>query len=373
MESEASGGNLRLLEETSHQHLLAEGSSYMEGSDFMFVTECGEFDISFAHVMFRVGGGKDGVWQVDDTAMLQTTVVVGPKGERGVVRDNDFISNRNFPTEWTGDATVETVGDTVVWKYGAVTHTCSPPQWHFKGLHNGVDFDLKARAIGKPVYWKGEWAQLSKKGAAGFGQPIEVDGTIRIGEAVYEVKQAIGCRDVFIHTTDLAKVYHQNRLSYYWVWILHPSLRAMVYHIPGVRTHSEVNAHGTDVSFADGTTTIEPLEWWLDPRTGVQVPIRWELTMTASEGSTNAIMTAGPRAIYGYLTKSGLSIHTGFLARATGTFTAADGTSVAFENAQSYVEWGRSIFPWAAAPDGACPRRAGGQGCRVTEFSSVLS
>lgn len=345
MESDQAGNHPRLNEETSHQHLLPEGASFMEGSDFMFLTECGDVDLSFAHVMFRVGGGKDGVWQVDDTGMLQTTVVVGPKSERGVVRDNDFISNRNFPTEWEGDASVTIESDRVVWMLGAVTHTATPTHWCFKGVHNGVEFDLTARAIGEPVYWKGEWDQLAVKGAAGFGQSIEVDGTVKIGDAVYEVKKAIGCRDVFIHTTDLANVYHQGRLSYYWLWILHPTLRVMVYHIPDIRTHSEVNANGRDVPFAGGETKVTPLAWWLDPRTGVQVPVRWELSMTSSAGTTHAIMTGGPRTIYGYLTKSGLSIHIGFLARAKGTFTAADGTSIEFENAQSYVEWGRSIFP----------------------------
>lgn len=337
--------NLTLDEEQSHQALLPPGSSYMEASAFMFLAEVGDYDLSFVHVLFRVGGGKDGAWVVDDTGMLQTTVVLAPKDQRGVIADNDFISNRNFAPEWSGDAAVTRHADHVLWELRGVTHRCSPPHWHFHGEHNGVEFDIEAAGIGHAVYWKGEWEGLLAKGAAGFGQPAVFRGSVRIAGKVYPIENAVGGRDNFIHTTDLVHAYHAGKLSYYWIWCIDPALRAMVYHIPGVRTHSEVNARGVDVDFHEGTTTITPEEHWIDPRTGMQVPTRWTLKMESPAGTAEIVLQGGARAVYGYLTRTGVSGHVGFLARGNGRFVSAAGDITEIVDAQSYVEWGRALFP----------------------------
>jgi hypothetical protein len=338
--------NLTLDEEFSHQHLLPPGSSFMEGSAFMFLAETDEFDISFAQVIFRVGGGKQGVWQVEsDTGMLQTTVIISPRSKRGIIEDNDFVSNRSFATDWVGDAQVRRGASEVVWQLAGVTHVCKPPYWTFSGEHNGVQLDLNAAGLGNAVQWKGEWAALDSQGAAGYGQPIAIEGTIRVNGVEHVIKNGRGSRDNFIHTSDLPATYHNNRLSYHWIWCLDPALRAMVYHIPGVRTHSEVNAKGDDVSFEGGETEITVLDSWLDPRTGVQVPTRWQLKMSSPAGKTDLMINGGPRSLYGYLTKTGLSLHVGFLARASGSFTYPDGALIQINDAQSYVEWGRALFP----------------------------
>jgi len=323
----------------------------MEGSDFMILAETEDYDISFVQGIFGLGGGKEGIWQVEnDTAMLQTTVVIAPKSQRGVISDNEFIGNRSFATDWVGDVQITRTEDTVVYQLAKVKHICKPPYWEISGEHNGVEFNLVAGGVGQAVPWKGEWANLATRGGAGHGQPIWVEGTIRANGVTHVIKNGQGCHDNFIHTTDLAKTYHEGKLSYYWIWCLDPALRVMVYHIPGVRTHTEVNARGEDIPFDDGETEIIPLDWWVDPRTGVQVPIRWRLKNCAAGGITDLTFVGGPRSIYGYLTKTGLSLHVGFLARANGTFTHKDGSVTQVKDGQSYVEWGRALFP---LPSGA--------------------
>ncbi|OCK74517.1 hypothetical protein K432DRAFT_409793 [Lepidopterella palustris CBS 459.81] len=338
--------NLSLDDEDSHRHLLPKGSPFMEGSDFMFLAETEDYDISVVQIIFGLGGGKQSTWQVEnDTGMLQTTVIIAPKSQRGVIADNEFIGNRSFATDWEGDVQITRTHDAVVYQLGKIKHVCKPPYWELTGEHNGVEFNLVAGGMGHAVPWKGEWANVATKGGAGYGVPIWVEGTIRANGITHVIKNAQGCRDNFINTTDLAKTYNERKINYYWIWCLDPAMRAMVYHIPGVRTHNEVNAQGEDVPFEDGETEITPLDWWLDPRTGVQVPTRWHLKMHAAAGTTDLVLQGGPRSLYSYLTKSGLSLHVGFLARANGTFTYQDGSVIQIKEAQSYVEWGRALFP----------------------------
>jgi hypothetical protein len=301
-----------------------------------------------ASALFRLGGGKDGIWGVDDTGMSLTWCIVAHKDQRGVIGDNDFISNRLFGTDWSGDLSVTSNKEQVVWASRDVQYTCRPPYWEFKGKQNGIEFDLKANALGHATFWKGNWEELNSYGGAGFGQAVEFNGTIKIKGKTYPIKNALGCRDKLIHKHDLVDVYHSGKLAYYWIWCLDPALRAMIYHVPGVRTHSEVNARGEEMTFNDGTTEITPMDLWVDPRTGVQVPTRWHLAMESSVGKADITIQGGHRALYGFLTRSGVSLQVGFLARANGHFTSADGEVTKIVESQSYVEWGRALFPLAS-------------------------
>jgi len=131
--------NVTLADQLSYVDKLPAGMPYLEKNGFLIMgeTEEGE-EISLVSCIFRVGGGKDGPWQVDGKFKGQTTFLVGPKDHTGGIRDNEFIGNRTWATDHWESGSVEEFGDAVVWTLGNRQHICRPPYWEIKGEHMGI-------------------------------------------------------------------------------------------------------------------------------------------------------------------------------------------------------------------------------------------
>jgi len=336
--------DVTLEEELSQQDKLPPGQHFMEETAFMVLGESEGCDFAMLSCIFRVGGGKQGMWEVDDTASLQTTVQIVPQSERGNL-NNEFIGNRCFAKDWSGDCQIIKEKDRIIWQRDKIQHIRRPPYWELKGEHMGVEFDLSFAGYGHTVYWMGPFEGLADSGQAGFSQLASVEGTIKARGKTYPITpdKAVGEVNKFLMTSDIAELFQIT--PYYWLWCIGQDMSMMIYYIPDVFVVAEVMVDGRSVSYEMDDLSFDELDWWVDPKTGVRVPTRWHINLSSKEGVTDVIASANSRMFYSYMMKSGVTIHYGMLSRAQGRFFSPDGRTFGMNDAPSYIEWGRTVLP----------------------------
>jgi hypothetical protein len=315
----------------------------------MAETEEGE-EISLVSCIFRVGGGKNGPWQVEDKFVGQTTFLVSPKDHTGGMHNNEFIGNRTWATDdWTTGQVIQDK-DSVTWKLGNKKIVCRPPYWELKGEHMGIEFDLLLTGIGDAAYHKGKYVDFATNGLAGYEQPLAVEGTITAQGKTYNLikEKSFGCQEKFTQPAwDLAKVLTGE--TYYWVWWANENVRIFIYSYPSVgKSYSFVTVDGKEVNFSEnGKSNIkmEELEFWVDPKTRMRVPIKWHFNMASANGVIDLDVAAASRTFYGYLSESGATMHYGLHSHSEGKFSFPDGRTIPLKDMRSYVEHG-----WCAIP-----------------------
>lgn len=343
--------NVTLDDQMSHVSQLPEGMSYLENNGFLIMGETDEGEeVSLVSCIFRVGGGKDGPWQVDDTFKGHTTFMVCPKDHSGGMQNNDFIGNRTWAKDDWETGSVERTDDAVIWKLGNRQHICRPPYWEVKGEHMGIEFDLLLTGIGDAPYHKGPYKDLEQNQVAGYEHPLCAEGTIKANGKTYTLRKekSFGCQERFIQPAwDLAEVLQGE--TYYWNWWANENVRIFTYNYPSVgKSYSHVTVDGEVVSFEENghsNIKMEELEYWIDPKTRFRVPNKWHFNMQAATGTIDLEVSAANRTFYSYLTKSGATIHYGMHSHSEGSMTLADGRTIELKNMRSYIEHGWTGIP----------------------------
>lgn len=346
--------NVTLDDQLSFKDELPAGMSYLENNGFMIMGETDEGEeISFVSCIFRVGGDKDGPWQVDDAFKAQTTFLVSPGGHSGGMQNNTFIGNRSWATDNWSRAEIVKTDDAVTWKLGNRVHICRPPYWEIKGEHMGLEFDLLLTGIGDAAYHKGPYPDLVKNNIAGFEHPLCAEGTIKTEGKTYTLRKekSFGCQEKFTQPAfDLAEILRGE--TYYWVWWASENVRIFIYYYPQMgRTYSHVTLDNEEIVFSENgqsDISMEELEYWIDPQTRLRVPIKWHFNMKSANGTIDMDIDASTRTYYSYLTKSGATMHYGLHSHSEGVMDLTDGRSVPLKDMRSYVEHG-----WTAIPLGA--------------------
>ena len=106
-------------------------------------------------------------------------------------------------------------------------------------------------------------------------------------------------------------------------------------------SYGRVYLDGKEVPFGRGEISIDELELWVDPKTAMQVPVRWHLNMNSAQGVLDMEMTACARGI----TSGGYTMRYCFMIRSHGRFFLPTGQSFPIEDMMTYMEWGRSAMP----------------------------
>ncbi|MDD5093923.1 MAG: hypothetical protein PHV74_06040 [Dehalococcoidia bacterium] len=341
--------NVTLEDQLSYKDKLPKGQSYFENNALFLMGETSDHLISVVSCIFRAGGGLTGPWQVDDVYKLQTTFVVEPKGQTDKMHDNEFIGNRTWATDhWRGGGVRQTK-DEVVWYLQNREIVCRPPYWEMKGEHLGVECDLVFGGLGDASYHKGKYADLAKNGLAGYEQPMWVEGSIKAQGKTYTLTKGFGVQEKFTQPAwDLAQVL--TGTPYYWCWWASDNIRIFIYYFPSMgRTYSHVVVDEKEVVFHDekGSSNIilDELEYWIDPKTRMQVPVKWHFNLASKNGVIDLHVAASSRTYYGYLTKSGPTIHYGLHAHSKGQLFLSDGRVIPLNNMMTYMENG-----WCAIP-----------------------
>jgi len=338
--------NVTMKDQLSYRNALAKDVPFLENNGFMLMGESEEgFDITLVSCLFNMGGGEDKCWAVDHGSKLQTTFMAVPENQRNTMQNNDFTSNRTWATDWKSEIEVIETKDSVTWKLGNREHICKPPYWYVKGEHMGVDCDLKLSGIGDAVYHKGKFADLQSRGLAGYEHPLKVEGTITFEGKTYTLKNAYGCQEKFMQSNwDLAATIIEK--PYYWAWWMNENVRIFIYYFPSLgRSVSHLYIDGEEIEMGETNLKLDELEQWIDPKTQMQVPIKWQFEMKSNLASVNMDLAASSRTIYSYLTTSGPTVHYGLLSFSDGQITLKDGRKIDVSNMMTYVEKG-----WCALP-----------------------
>ncbi|MFA4836398.1 MAG: hypothetical protein WC749_10065 [Dehalococcoidia bacterium] len=335
-----------LKEQLSYSDKLAQGSSFIENNAFFVLGESGGNDIIMVSCIFRCGGGRQGTWQVADTGIGQTNLLVVPQDQRGKMHDNDFIGNRVFPTEWSGDAKITQTESAVTWELGKRQYICRPPYWEIKGEHMGVECNLTLGGLGNATRCFGNWDDLATIGQAGYQQALWAKGTITKGNTTYNLEKGYAFQEKLTLTWDLAELFRDNPLYLIWLWS--ESVRICIFNVPAMGfTFSQVIVDGQEVSFDQGKVIIDEMDWWTDPKTQLRVPIRWHLNMNSPNGVVDMMMSAGARVFYPYLTRTGIYQQYAFLVRSEGRLFLPEGRSIPL-NSMAIVEKGWCTMPLPA-------------------------
>lgn len=347
--------NATLADQLSYKESLPKGLSYMESFGFLVMGESEEGEeVSLVTCIFRVGGGKNGTWQVEDVFKGQTTFLIASKGHTGGMHNNDFIGNRTWATDaWTSGKVVKTEKE-VIWSLGNYQFVCHPPFWEIKGEHMGIEFDLHLSGLGDVACHKGKYAELATKGMAGYEAPLCAEGTIKAQGKTYTLRKekSFGCQERFTQPAwDLAKILRGE--TYYWVWWASETVRIFIYSYPSVgKTFSHVTVDGKEVVFAEnGKSNIkmDAKQWWIDPQTRMQVPVKWHFNMQSANGVIDLDIEAASRTFYSYLSESGATIHYGLHSHSEGQFAFPDGRKIPLKDMRTYVEHGWCAIPLPAA------------------------
>lgn len=340
--------DVRLEENKSYKDELPKGSSFIEYNGTLILAESGDYDITLIAMGIRCGGGKKGIWQVEDTFIEHTDFIAVPKQTGEIImRDNDIITNRCYPTEWPeggGDIIYEQ--DRITWKIGNRRHINRPPYWEIKGEHMGVDCDIRMGGVGNAARTYGNWEDLAQAGQAGFTQPCWAEGTITAGGTTWTLENAYGIHDKFImgDAFDFGAMY--SKAPYYWIWCVSESVRISFYGTPGIGGFAHVFAEGKELFYSMDQIKMEDIKWWVDPKSHLYVPIEWHLNMCSEHGVFDATICAHSRMLFSYMTKGGPTINYGFISKTNGRFFFPDGHSVAVQDAKTWVERGIGVFPY---------------------------
>lgn len=341
--------NVTLNDQLSYKHTLPKEMSYHENCSFLIMAETEEGEeISLVVGSMRVGGGgKQGCWRVGDGYMGQCTFLVVPK--TGGMHNNDFIGNRTWVTDqWTGD--VVNTKDAVVWTVGGHQYTCRPPYWEIKGENMGIELDLLLTGMGDAAFHKGHYSELAARNEAGYEHPMYCEGTIKSQGKTYTLikEKSFGVQEKFTCPAwDLAKVL--TGTHYYWIWWASESVRIFLYWYPSAgRTFTNVVVDNKKIEFTENgknNFTLTEKEWWIDPRTRMQVPIKWHFNMQSANGVIDLDIAATSRTFYSYLTASGATIHYGMHSHSDGRLSLTDGRVFPLNNMRTYAETGWTALP----------------------------
>lgn len=334
--------DVTLDEERARLEDLPSGDAY-EMSAFMMMAESGADDIVLVSVIHRYRSPQAGLGPVATVAGIQTSLMITPRDQRGLIQDNAFIGNRTFRSDWSGDARVAQEGDAHVWRLGGLIHESRPPYWRIQGEHLGVTFDLVAGGRQEAARTYGPWNGLQANGSAGYELPVWWEGSVQVNGRTYPVDRGQGTRGRTVNNWDLAAAFTS---VYLWTLVQNDRVALNAFIKPGATTNfSDLTVDGQKLEAEDTQTTIEALRHWTDPKTGLHLPCQWRIQARSHLATVDLVVSAGPRVIYSYLSDGGVITLNGHNARVEGAVTLADGTVFPMDDALAYAECGRNTLP----------------------------
>ena len=341
--------DVQLSEDLSHVDQLPKGGDFFETNAFFVQGESEGYDICFGTAAWHVGGGRNGIWRVDEAVMGQNTLVMVPQDRRGDFRYSEVICNRQDSREWEGALKVEQKPDEVIWHWGNRQFISRPPYWQIKGEMQGVDCDLTLGGLRKASRCYGEWSDLAKTKKAGYEVPCWAEGTITVKGKKYTLENALGVHDQMTcgDSYDHMEVFRDNPYTY--IWCLSESVQLFLLDLPGAGwNYGFAYLDDQVIPFGKGEVHLDVLEKWEDPLTAMCTPIRWHANMNSALGIVDMNIKATGRGWICVHHREGYTPRYALPGHANGRIFLPDGRSIPIEDMVTYVEWGRTGLPLGA-------------------------
>lgn len=297
-------------------------------------------DIMMCSTIYHIGGKR---WGLEDGAVQQTNLIIAPSDQR-TMKNNDFVGNRMDPMRNYENFEVVEEKDRVTWKIGDRRIIARPPYWELKGEHLGVDVDLTIGGIGKSIPYHGLWDGLASHGVAGNEHLGWAEGTITYAGATHTLDEAWAVRE----RTCMGKGWDVLSLlgynyGYLWGWCFSDAIKIFCFAQPESGHFSgRVFTGDQIVDFGKGEITVDVLESWKDPLTGVTYPTHWDIRMKSAQGTVEMDVNTWSRALFGFHLTPGYTTHHCALGRTRGRFVFPDGRAIPIDDSLSYFEQGKA-------------------------------
>ena len=342
------GTDVVLENEVSHLPELlpsCSGNHYLEQNAFAIIGESGDYDIMSTYLSYVVGGKA---WGVDRQNLRLAAFMAIPKSMRGKMHDNDFISNRVDPIHGTGEMLYLKEKDSVTLDIAGQKIIARPPYWQLTGAEfHGVQYDVVATANGPATWTLGKYEDIVKNGMAGYDQSLSFTGSITAYGQKFELgpdtkgsRQYVTIGDKWING-DLLKRFSRHA----YIWVISKEAEAFVWvkdamNLVTGRTVVDKNTYNYDPS----SVQVEELDHWVDPRTGIYLPVRWRVKMESDGNRADLIVTAYARYIYSFCQTDGICTYCNFLSRADGEIIQ-NGRRIEIKDARAKAETGIFTIP----------------------------
>ncbi|MET7841393.1 hypothetical protein ABZT45_22755 [Streptomyces sp. NPDC005356] len=352
-----------LEDEKSHFESLAKPSSQTdlwEETALGVVAEAGDFDVLLWSAGYALFGNGRGIWGPGASAEREVQLIVVPKSQRGKMADNDFTRVGWTPSErLSGEQFSITEGDdNVTWDFDGLRFVSQPPQWRLEGSAGDAEFDLTYRAKGSPLWNWGPFAQADQQDRAGYDVFVGVDGTIRTPAHELHLQDGYGVREHIItgqSNDPVANLPAPNWM--WWLYTIKGDVKVNFFQPRDGMQLGFVKYGDQQVSIAPGhaNTSFEVTEKWEDPRTGMNLPVRWRLKMADAGAEVDVEIAAHGRAYSHWPTANGTRMYCYLLSTMTGTVKVPDGRTVTLDHQLTVNSFCRTVLTARETSQGARP------------------
>ena len=340
--------NLTLNDENTHLPKLLEHMGkkhYLEENAIGIIGESGDYDIMSTYLSYVVGGES---WGVDRQNLRLSAFMAVPKSSRGKMNDNDFISNRIDPVHSTGNMVVTMNDDHVDLDIDGQHLISRPPYWELKGeAHNGIKYDIVGKATGPAVWSLGKYEDMIENGMAGYDLGMSYEGSITANGVEYKLdpgtlgnRQYVTIGDKWVSGALLERY---SKHAYIWATCENAEVFVWIKEATNMVLGRTV-IDGETVEFAPEEVNVEELEHWVDPRSGLNLPVKWRVNMKNDKGHASLEITAYARYIYSFCQAGGVISYVAKLARSYGE-VVQNGKKVDMVVSSAQVETGIYTLP----------------------------
>lgn len=350
-----SHAGITLEDEGTHFESLALPSSstdLWEETALGVVAESGDYDVLLWAAGYALFGNGKGIWGRGASAQREVQLIVVPKSSRGTMSDNNFVRVGWTPTErLEGEQFSVTKGeDSVTWDFDGLKFIAQPPTWRLEGKAGDAEFDLRYSQKGSPLWNWGPFAKAHESDRAGYDVFVGVEGSIKTSAYNLELTDGYGVREHIITGQSNDPV--TNLPSPNWMWWLYAIKDDVKVNFfqprdgltLGFVKYGEQEQVNINPAAGAGTTEFEILEKWEDPRTGMNLPIKWRLKMANGGTSVDVLIAAHGRAYSFWPTSTGTRMYCYLLSTMTGEIKLPDGRTIQLENQLTVNSFCRTIL-----------------------------
>lgn len=351
---------VELSDEVTHFNSLekpVEQTDLWEETALGVVAEAGDYDVLLWAAGYALSGNGKGIWNPGQSAEREVQLIVIPKSQRGTITDNPFVRVGWTPSERLhGDEyTVTEEGDSVTWDFGGLKFIASPPTWKLQGTAGDATFDLTYDAISTPMWNWGPFADAAQQDRAGYDVYVNVNGTIHTSTQDLELTNGYGVREHIITGQSNDPVTNLPAPNWmWWLYTIQDDVKVNFFQVNDTTQIGFVKYADQEVNFGPGNGSLdfEVTEKWEDPRTGMNLPVRWHLSMENGDTTVNVDIAAHGRAYSHWTTAPGTRMYSYLLSTMSGTIDLPDGRTVTLEDHLTVNSFCRTILNANEASDG---------------------
>jgi hypothetical protein len=323
------------------------------------VAESGEYDVLLWSAGYALFGNGRGLWGPGQSAEREIQLIVVPKSERGSMSDNNFVRVGWTPSERLHgpEFSVTASDDDVTWDFNGLRFIAQPPQWSLRGKAGEAQFDLVCDQTGTPLWNWGPFSKAQEADRAGYDAFVSVNGTIRTDQHDLEIVNGYGVREHIITGQSNDPV--RNLPAPMWMWWLY-TIQGDVkinFFRPGPLDIGFVKYADKQVDFGpgQGTVSFEVTEKWEDPRTAMNLPVKWALTMENDGCTVDVSISAHGRAYSHWPMSNGTRMYCYLLCTMSGTVSLPDGRTITLDDQLTVNSFHRTILNATETTAGPLP------------------